>query len=80
VRGLLADVVFLVVAMALVVSMGTPGALPGPLWLWLSSGTGLMVFITGFVIIPLRILRRENADNFGIVPGALHHFVSRVRP
>src|SRR5947199_4558255 len=33
----------------LVVSTGTPGALPGPLWLWLSSGTGLMVFVGGLV-------------------------------
>ena len=36
----------------LVVSTGIRGVLPGPLWLQLSSGTGLMVF--GFVIIRLR--------------------------
>jgi hypothetical protein len=30
--------------------MGTLGALPGPLWLWFSSGTGLMVLLSGFVI------------------------------
>src|SRR6185436_13570113 len=29
----------------LVVSRGTPGALPGPLWLWLSSGMGGAVFV-----------------------------------
>ena len=34
----------------LVVSIGTFGALPGPLWLWLSSGTGVMFFSSGFVI------------------------------
>src|SRR6476659_9721351 len=39
----------------LVVSSGTSGALPGPLWLWLSSGTGG----TGFVISDLRYQRIE---------------------
>src|SRR5260370_29981648 len=34
----------------LVVSRGTAGALPGPLWLWLSSGTGWMVLVGGFVM------------------------------
>src|SRR5881409_1313751 len=29
----------------LVVSRGTSGALPGPLWLWLSSGIGGTVFV-----------------------------------
>src|SRR5262245_44868919 len=29
----------------LVVSRGTLGALPGPLWLWLSSGMGGMFFV-----------------------------------
>src|SRR6266849_6708611 len=38
----------------LVVSTGTWGVLPGPLWLLLSSGTGLMVFFDGLVIIGLR--------------------------
>src|SRR3979411_3565592 len=46
---------------ALVVSTGTSGALPGPLWLWLSSGTGLMVFVLGFVIHGLRSSFGENA-------------------
>src|ERR1700682_3243261 len=39
----------------LVVSRGSSGVLPGPLWLLLSSGTGLMVFFGGLVIISLRI-------------------------
>src|SRR6266702_5492623 len=34
----------------LVVSRGTAGALPGPLWLWLSSGTGLIIVVSGFVM------------------------------
>src|SRR6478672_7192209 len=34
----------------LVVSIGTFGALPGPLWLWLSSGTGVMVLLRDLVI------------------------------
>src|SRR4029079_3988986 len=34
----------------LVVSRGTLGALPGPLWLWLRAGTGVMVLVGGFVI------------------------------
>jgi hypothetical protein len=38
----------------LVVSTGTSGVLPGPLWLLLSSGTGLMGFFCGLVIISLR--------------------------
>jgi hypothetical protein len=50
VRGLFADVVLFVGAVALVVSRGTPGALPGPLLLWLSSGTGLTGLICGFVM------------------------------
>jgi hypothetical protein len=33
-----------------VVSSGTAGALPGPLWLWLSSGTGGMVLSSGLVM------------------------------
>src|SRR6266404_7955970 len=37
----------------LVVSTGTWGVLPGPLWLLLSSGTGLMVFFD-LLIISLR--------------------------
>jgi hypothetical protein len=41
--GLFADVVFLVVAMALVVS-GNAWLAAGPLWLLLSSGTGVMGF------------------------------------
>src|SRR3954451_18533171 len=52
----------------LVVSRGTAGALPGPLWLWLSSGTGVMVLLWGFVMRRLRTYRRENAERGGVVP------------
>jgi hypothetical protein len=38
----------------LVVSNGTVGALPGPLWLCASEGTGWMVLFNGFVIAGLR--------------------------
>src|SRR2546423_7190829 len=55
----------------LVVSTGTSGALPGPLWLWLSSGTGLMGFVRRFVIVRLREVRRENDERGGIVPAEL---------
>src|SRR5258705_1815824 len=41
VPGLLADIVFLSSRWPLVVSTGTSGVLPGPLWLLLSSGTGV---------------------------------------
>src|SRR5258707_1069562 len=41
----------------LVVSTGTLGALPGPLWLWLPSGTGVMGLAGGFVINRLRYVR-----------------------
>src|SRR5579859_932139 len=34
----------------LVVSRGTAGVLPGPLWLCSSAGTGLMALASGFVI------------------------------
>ena len=34
----------------LVVSSGIYGVLPGPLWLWFSAGTGLTVFVSGFVM------------------------------
>src|ERR1700748_2950915 len=40
----------------LVVSSGTDGVLPGPLWLCASSGTGWMVLFNGFVIAGLRCL------------------------
>src|ERR1700742_1142403 len=40
----------------LVVSSGTDGVLPGPLWLRASSGTGVMVLLNGFVIAGLRWL------------------------
>src|SRR5713226_4899118 len=58
----------------LVVSRGTPGALPGPLWLWLSSGTGVMVFVRGFVMRGLRCLCGENADGVEGVPRNMHVF------
>src|SRR3979411_2479046 len=61
---------------ALVVSTGTSGALPGPLWLWLSSGTGLMVFVLGFVIHGLRSSFGENAGRVDSVPAKPR---SRVR-
>ena len=50
--ALLADVLFFVVAMALGGVDGNLGRAAGSLLL--SSGTGLMVFFSGFVIIPLR--------------------------
>src|ERR1700744_6040945 len=40
----------------LVVSSGTDGALPGPLWLCASEGTGCRVLFNGFVIAGLRCL------------------------
>src|SRR3954462_9203431 len=46
-----------------VVSTGTFGALPGPLWLWLSSGTGLMAFPSGFVIRFLHWTPRETRNH-----------------
>src|SRR5882724_11113058 len=50
----------------LVVSRGTAGALPGPLWLWLSSGTGVMVLVVGFVMrAPLRCSRRRTTRGTG---------------
>src|SRR5258705_2047078 len=57
----------------LVVSRGTLGALPGPLWLWLSSGTGLMVFVRVFVMRGLRFLFGGNADGVDGVPGNSRH-------
>src|SRR4051812_11669108 len=57
----------------LVVSTGTSGALPGPLWLWLSSGTRLMVFGCRLVIVGLREVRRENDECTAIVPGNSGH-------
>src|SRR5436853_5868902 len=53
----------------LVVSSGTFGALPGPLWLWLSSGTGVMVLLSGFVMRRLRWWHGRNAVGGGVVPG-----------
>jgi hypothetical protein len=41
--GLFANIVFLVIAMALGGVEGSTGVLPGPLWLWFSSGTGWMI-------------------------------------
>src|ERR1700749_4369099 len=43
----------------LVVSSGTVGVLPGPLWLCSSSGTGWMVLVNGFVIVDLRWLENQ---------------------
>ena len=43
--ALFADVLLFVVAVALGGVEGDVGALPGPLWLWLSSGTGWMVLV-----------------------------------
>src|SRR5438132_4215370 len=57
----------------LVVSSGTAGALPGPLWLWFSSGTGLMDLASGFVIMLLRFLSRENEERDGAVPTERSH-------
>ncbi|GCC48645.1 hypothetical protein chiPu_0032636 [Chiloscyllium punctatum] len=56
----------------LVVSRGTLGALPGPLWLLLSSGTGWMVFVFGFVII-VSVTQRDNAAPAGGVPETRLH-------
>src|SRR5690349_17641600 len=46
----------------LVVSRGTAGVLPGPLWLRSSSGTGLMILFDGFVIVRLRWSRGPTRD------------------
>src|SRR5260221_9967647 len=51
----------------LVVSIGTSGVLPGPLWLLLSSGTGVMVFFS-LVIISLRYRWRKDAAHADGVP------------
>src|SRR6202163_4342625 len=63
----------------LVVSSGPHGALPGPLWLWLSSGAAFMVLVWDFVIV-VSVVRGENADGVGIVPGYREHLRRHARP
>src|SRR6266850_5986718 len=46
----------------LVVSRGTSGALPGPLWLWLSSGIGGTVFVIMVSVINGKRQRRSRRD------------------
>src|ERR1700753_1522448 len=51
----------------LVVSSGTRGVLPGPLWLWFSSGTGLMVAVRGFVMAFSPVLTETKRGSRGDV-------------
>ena len=53
----------------LVVSTGTFGVLPGPLWLLVVLGNGRNGFFKRFGHQILHCIRRRNAGQAGLVPG-----------
>src|SRR5262245_49114502 len=57
----------------LVVSRGTPGLLPGPLWLWLSSGMG------GVVLVMMVSVMKPNRQRTPRRDGSLGAMAERCR-